>query len=262
MNPFAAALWAETLKARRSKVPWLTALGFLAIPFVGGLFMVILRDPARARSLGLISTKAQLAAGTADWPAYVGLLAQAIGVGGLLVFALVTAWVFGREFSEHTAKDLLALPTPRAAIVAAKFTVVAAWVAAVSAVVLALAFLIGSLLRLPGGSPALLAQSGAGLMATAGLTLALMPLVALMASAGRGYLPPLGWAMLTLIAAQIVAALGWGAWFPWSVPALFSGLAGPPTSQLGPQSLVLVALTCAVGLAGTFAWWRSADQAG
>lgn len=262
MSQLAAALWAETLKARRSKVPWLTALGFLAIPFVGGLFMVILRDPEGARNLGLISAKAQMAAGTADWPAYVGLLAQAIAVGGLLVFALVTAWIFGREFTEHTAKDLLALPTPREAIVAAKFTVLTAWVAAVCVVVLALSFVIGSLLQLPGGSPALIAQSAVTLLATAGLTLALMPLVALLASAGRGYLPPLGWAILTLIAAQIMAALGWGAWFPWSVPALFSGLAGPPGAQLGPQSLLLVVLACGVGLAGTFGWWSRADQAG
>src|SRR5262245_48736001 len=62
------------------------------------------------------------------------------------------------------------------------------------------------------------------------------------------------------IPAQIVAALGWGAWFPWSVPALFSGLAGPRAAQVGLQSYVLVALTCAAGLVGTVAWWHSADQ--
>ena len=58
-----------------------------------------------------------------------------------------------------------------------------------------------------------------------------MPPVALLASAGRGYLPPLGWAILTVFLAQILAAIGWGAWFPWSVPALFSGLAGPRATR-------------------------------
>ena len=108
---FLAALWAEALKARRSKVPWLTALGFSLAPLVGGLFMIILKDPERARSMGLISAKAQLAAGVADWPTFFGLLAQATAVGGAMLFTIVTAWVFGREFSDHTAKELLALPT-------------------------------------------------------------------------------------------------------------------------------------------------------
>ena len=76
--------------------------------------MIILKDPEAARSMGLISTKAQLAAGVADWPAFFGMLAQAIAIGGAIVFAILTAWVFGREFSDRTAKELLALPTSRA----------------------------------------------------------------------------------------------------------------------------------------------------
>jgi hypothetical protein len=100
MTLFRAALWAEALKARRSKVPWLTALGFSLAPLVGGLFMIILKDPERARSIGLIGAKAQLAAGVADWPTLLGMLAQATAVGSALLFTLVTSWVFGREFSD------------------------------------------------------------------------------------------------------------------------------------------------------------------
>ena len=92
---------------------------------VGGLFMVILKDPAWARRHGLIATKAQLAAGTADWPTYWALLAQAVAVGGVVLFGLVAIWVFGREYSDRTATDLLALPTARSTIVGAKFVVVA-----------------------------------------------------------------------------------------------------------------------------------------
>src|SRR5512142_3087010 len=123
MNPFASSLWAESLKAWRSKVPLFTALGFSLMPLMGGFFMLILKDPAAARSMGLISTKAQLTAGSADWPAYLSLLAQGIAAGGGVIFAIVTTWVFGREFSDRTAKELLSLPTPRGGIVAAKFAV-------------------------------------------------------------------------------------------------------------------------------------------
>jgi ABC-2 type transport system permease protein len=254
-----AALWAEGLKARRSRVPLLTALGFSLAPVMGGLFMVILKDPARAQGMGLISAKAQLA-GVADWPSYLGLLAQATGVGGLLVFALLTAWVFGREFVDHTAEELLALPTPRGAIVGAKFVVVAVWGVLLAACILGLGLAIGFALGLPGWSPALGARAAADLAITALLVLALMPGVALLASAGRGYLPALGWSILTLFLAQILAATGWGDWFPWSVPALFSGMAGPRGEQVGLHSYVIVAITGLAGAAATFTWWRNADH--
>ncbi len=260
MTLLRAALWAEALKARRSKVPWLTALGFSLAPLAAGLFMVILKNPERARSLGLISAKAQLVAGVADWPTMLGFVTQAIAIGGGLLFTLVTAWVFGREFSDRTAKELLALPTPRAAIVTAKFVVVGIWAAGLTALVLVLGLVVGAAIGLPGWSTTLLWRVVGALVITASLTLALMSPVALLASEGRGYLAPLGWAFLTVFLAQILAAIGWGAWFPWSVPALFSEIAGPRAAQLGPQSYAVVGVTFVAGLAGTFAWWLYADQ--
>src|SRR3990172_5060164 len=105
MNHFLSALSTEILKVRRSRVPLLTALGFSIAPMVGGLFMIILKDPEAARSMGLISTKAQIAAGTAEWTTLFNMLAQAVAVGGAIVFSIFTAWVFGREFSDRTAKE-------------------------------------------------------------------------------------------------------------------------------------------------------------
>ena len=111
MTGFAAALRVESLKTRRSIVPLLTGLAFVIAPLVGGLFMYILADPERARRMGLIGQKAQLAGGGSDWAAYFAFLAQAATVGGFVLFAFVVAWVFGREFSDGTVRYLLALPT-------------------------------------------------------------------------------------------------------------------------------------------------------
>jgi ABC-2 type transport system permease protein len=84
--------------------------------------------------------------------------------------------------------------------------------------------------------------------------------VALFASMGRGYLLPLGWALGSMVLAQIAAVLGWGGYFPWSVPALVSGAMGPPADQVGLHSYLSVLLAFAAGTTGTFIWWRSADQ--
>jgi ABC-2 type transport system permease protein len=254
------ALRCELLKARRSKVPTLTALGFSLLPVMDGIFMFILKDPGRARAMGLIGAKAQLTAGVADWPTYLGVMAQAVAVGGGALFALVTAWVFGREFADRTAKLTLALPTPRASVVTAKFVVVAAWSLLLSAWVLGLALAIGWLVDIPGWSGEVVLAGAANVAAAAGLTIALLTLTAFLACAGGGYLAPLGFAILMVFLAQILAAMGWGAWFPWSVPPLFAGLAGPRGELLGLQSYALVAATSVAGLLATFAWWTFADQ--
>lgn len=261
MNAFLAAFWAETLKARRSKVSLLTFAGFSILPLVGGLFMIILKDPEQARAMGLISVKAQLIGGVADWPTFFGVLSLGTAIGGAILFAIITAWVFGREFSDHTVKELLALPTPRGTIVGAKFVLIALWILALALMIFVIGLAIGAAVGIPGWSLELGWTSFRSLMITALLTLMLMPFVALFASAGRGYLPPLGWAILMLALAQIVGILGWGDWFPWTVPVLFSGMAGPRAEQIGTHSYVLVSLACLAGMVATFAWWRSADQA-
>jgi ABC-2 type transport system permease protein len=261
MHSFAAALWAEALKFRRAALPWLTLLAIALIPLVGGLFMVILKNPDWARRAGLITAKAQLGAGTADWPTYFGLLAQAVAVGGYIVFGLVAIWVFGREYGDRTVTDLLALPTSRGAIVGAKFVVVALWATALTALVYALGLGVGAAVGLPGWSAGLAAGAAGRVAATGALTAALVSPIAWAASAGRGYLPPVGALCLAIFLAQVLAVLGWGAYFPWSVPALASGVAGPAGQDIGAGSYLLVALTGLAGVAATVAWWRLADQA-
>lgn len=260
MNNFSSALWAESLKLRRSKVPLFTAIGFSIVPLIGGLFMIILKDPAKAQSMGLISAKAQLTVGTAEWSTLFNLLAQATAVGGLIVFSVFTAWVFGREFADHTAKELLAVPSSREAIVGAKFVVVAAWTLFLMILCYLLGLIVGQLVDIPGWSLQLLGSASVDILGAGIFTILLLPYVAFFASVGRGYLPSFGWMILTVALGQIVVITGWGDWFPWSIPALFSGAAGPRSDLLGWYSYLILIIASGVGLALTFYWWRNADH--
>jgi ABC-2 type transport system permease protein len=260
MTNFASALWIETLKMFRSKVPLFTAIGFVMAPLAGGLFMVILKDPEAAKSLGLITTKAQLLTGTADWPSLFGFLAQAVAAGGMALFSIITIWVFGREFSDHTIKELLALPTSRETIVTTKFIVLAVWSLVITILVFGIGLIVGNLVVIPGWSGELVRTSFVNIVGTAALTIPLMAFVALLASAGRGYLPPFGWTIFTLFLANLSVILGWGDWFPWAVPGLFSGAGGLREEVLGIHSYVILAVACIIGFVATYLWWRDADQ--
>jgi ABC-2 type transport system permease protein len=256
------AIRIELLKARRSRVPWGMAAGFSVAPLVLGLFMVILKDPAAARSLGLLGAKAQLLAGTADWPTFLSMLGQAVAIGGAILFAFLTAWTFGREFADRTVRGLLAVPTRRRAIVIAKATVIALWAAATALWVIALGLAVGAVVGLPGWSESAAVDSLAGMGLGALLTIALQTSTACVASIGRGYIAPLAWAVAMIVAAQILAVLGWGAWFPWSVPAVLAGAGGVDVEPVSLGGVVVVIVVALIGLLATIAWWERADQTG
>ncbi|SEF38197.1 ABC-2 type transport system permease protein [Amycolatopsis pretoriensis] len=255
-----AALWAEALKARRSRLPGVTVLAFTVLVAFGSLVMFIVQDPGRARSLGLLGAKGALAGGTADWPGFFALLAQAMAIGGFVIFGLVVVWCFGREAGQGTAKDLLALPTSRAAIVAAKFAVVAVWSLLLALYTFLLGLPVGALVGLAGWSlPGALGGLGT-LLAAAASTLLLTTPLALAASAGRGYLPGFAALLVATFLAQVLALLGYGEFFPWSVPALATGLAGPGHAPPGVVGHLLVVLTGAGGAVATGVWWHRADH--
>lgn len=255
MSNLMQAIWVELLKVRRSKVPLFTALGFAMIPLGGGFFMIVLKDPEMARRVGLISLKANLTMGTADWNTYLQFLIMAVGAGGLVLFGIIASWVFGREYSDHTIKDLLALPTSRSTIVTSKCIVVAIWSFALTIMLCLLSLLIGIALKLPPISLHFFVQSGITVAIAAGLTIALITPIAYAASVGHGYLSSIGAIIITLVLAQLVTATGWGEYFPWAIPALYS-----QGESLGSVSFIIVILTGIIGFIGTLLWWERADE--
>ena len=262
MNALSGVIRTELLKTRRSRVPWGVAAGFTLAPLIIGLFMIILKDPEAAQSLGLIGTKAALTAGTADWPTFLSMLGQAVAIGGAILFAFLTAWVFGREFADRTVRSLLAVPTQRRTIVLGKAVVIAAWAVAIAAWVISLGLAIGTLIGLPGWSPDLAVHALAGIALAAVLSIALQTTTAFVAGVGRGYIAPLAWAVATIVLSQILSVLGWGSWFPWSVPAILAGAGGEAVESVSPMAVALVIGVAVVGLLATIAWWERADQTG
>ena len=252
------ALWSETLKARRTKVLPLTAAGFAMLPLMAGFFMFLKKNSKLAHRLGLAGAKAGMLDIKADWPGFMKIIVQGMSAIGILLFTIIIAWVFGREFSDRTGKDLLALPTSRSSIVLAKFVVGLVWMSAVTVMVLVLGFAIGAASHLPGWSASVALRWSWMMVATSLMTIAVISPAALVASAGKGYLAPVGFAILVLVLAQVFSATGWGPFFPWAIPGLYTGAGGEV--NLGLANYMIVVLTSGVGIAATFAYWRFADQ--
>lgn len=258
---FGQVIATEFIKLRRSKVVWLSlvamSLGLLGV----SLFMWIMLEPERAAQFGLLGTKAELTGLTATWPSYSSMVTLVVGIGGMLLLAFIVAYVFGREYADGTAKNILALPVGRQWFVLAKFAVVATWWLLLVMAVLAAALVLGLLLGLPGFSAGLAVDSARDALLAAGIAYLLAPPVAWITILGRGYLPALGFALSMLLLGNVLAKTGWAYWFPWSIVPLSMGMLGEPVGSLPVGSYLVLALTFVAGVLATILQTRYADNA-
>ncbi len=252
------ALTAEIYKNRHSKIIWVTFAAFALAPIFGGVFMILMKDGSLS---GAFKSKAEVLSFQADWNSFLGLLSQAVGVGGVLLFGFVASWLFGREYSEGTVKDLLSLPISRTKILNAKFVYYIFWCFALAFSNLILGLLIGFILQVPEWSSAVFLSNLNIYFFTVLLVTVLNLPIAFFAVSGKGYLVPLGTVAAVLVLAQIIGAMGYGAYFPWSVPGIYSGSGGEVLkNRLNLTSYLIVLFTGIAGYAGTILWWKYSDQ--
>jgi ABC-2 type transport system permease protein len=250
MKGMTAAWWSEILKVRRSRIFPVTILIAIFIPVMMGFMMLIIKHPELASKARMMAIKASMI-GTATWPNFFNYLSMTVTAGGLVIFGFAASWIFGREYSDRTVKDLLALPIPRSRIVQAKFLVMAAWC-------LLLALAVGRLVSLDGWSGKIVLPTFGTFIGCAFLTIAVCTPVAFFASFSRGYLLPIGFVILTLVFIQVSNFAGYTQYIPWAVPMLITGASG--SAHPGAASYIILILTSFAGFIGTMAWWRYADQ--
>lgn len=254
------AIQAEVIKIKHSKIILATFVAFGIAPIMGAVFTLILQDSAALEKASGLVAKAKAMNFEANWNSYIEILTQAVGVGGVLVFGFVVSWIFGREYSDGTVKDLLSLPTSRTKILNAKFVLYGFWCVALVLSNLLVAFLLGTILQIPLISTDLLAQSLTDYFITTILTIIVGIPIAFFALIGKGYLAPLGFVALTLVFSQVIAATGYGTYFPWSVPGLYSGAGGEYKNLLDNFSYTILILTGIAGYFATTIYWKVADQ--
>jgi ABC-2 type transport system permease protein len=257
MNNLSDMLWIELRKAIRSRMPLWTTLGSLFMPFGMAFLIFVSKNPEIFQKLGLVSAKANLMAYSAtDWPSYLALYAEIISAGGFFFFIIAISWVFGREFTDGTLKDMLAVPVQRSKILLAKFIVVAIWSGAMAIIIFIFGLVIGAILQLPGGTISVILQGSELVLITNCLVIGVVMPFAFFASIGRGYLLSIAMAVLSLMAANLVVVIGRGEFFPWAVPMLYA----QGKSSLTPISYWIVIFTSLSGMLATYLWWKYADQ--
>lgn len=242
------ALKAEVVKLKRARVVLWTALALAPIPAVVASWAKLI-DPDLAHT---------------TWDSFMHLAPQTMASWwGILLFGLAASYLFGREFTDGTAKNMLTLPIRRESFVLAKMLVLAVWVFGLAALSIALQAVYAAVLRLPGFAwEHIWASTGESMQVTLLIYLTL-PVVAWLAMLEKGYLPPMLFSSLMAAAGLLPMPVGWGSWFPWSMPQAivgsFIGL-GLPKPTLVAGSWVVDATVFVVGMAAVIVYIDRADN--
>jgi ABC-2 type transport system permease protein len=158
---------------------------------------------------------------------------------------------------------MLTLPIRRETFIFAKLIVLAAWVLGLTLLSVALQALGATVLGLPGFDWAHVRVAAVQSLQIAALVYPTLPLVASLAMLEKGYLPPMMFSAFMATAAFMVGAVGWGGWFPWSMPLAITGSAFGPlisTPTLVPGSFAVEAAVFVVGLAVMLVYIDRADN--
>lgn len=253
-----AALAVEGLKLKRATAPRVAALAVIVmVPGLSAAFLAAVRADVD----GPLAAKIEPMVTDTGWSGLMGLVGEMLSIGMLLAAGVVTAWCFGREFTDGTFGSLFALPTSRRDIAAAKALTLLHWGVDVALGTVAFALVLGAVTGL--GVPDAATWSAAGkALVVALLTVALATPLGFVASALRGYLPGIAALLGVVIVTQVITLTGVGAWFPYAAPGMWSGMGG---AELAAGVLpVQLLLALPVGLAGVLAtlwWWDRAEVA-
>lgn len=223
----------EARKIWRSVVFWVMLGAFTALPLMIAVFN----------------------SSAAHWEAYFADLLGSIGSLLVVGFSFTSAWVFGVEYTNNTIKDILVKPVPKTYTVLAKFIAIAMWNTGMAVFTFSVIAGAGSLIGISGGSISTIFPVFWSFMAASLLIILVSTTSALFANLTRGYLAPIGVTFVIVIVSNVVVQLGFGPYFPWTIPVLL--LTG---AELGYISMIILAVTGIAGFAGTVAWWRFAEH--
>lgn len=257
---FQIAFYAESKKYLKSKVFWILLAFFLFLPLMMGLLMALVKHPELASKMGIVATSKSQMIGNADWPNYFSFLGQLVSIGGVFGFGFMTSWIFGREYSDKTLKDLLALPASRLTLINAKLSVIAVFSFGLSMLMFIMSTIVGLSVGLGDITLTQVLNEWLAFEVSALLLICLCTPVALFANIGRGYLLPLGLLVLIVILAQFVGVIGLAPYFPWALPALFFDQSHGNDAGLSLISYAIWLLTCVAGYMLTIYWWYKVDQ--
>jgi bacitracin transport system permease protein len=219
-------LRSELLKLKRSMMVRVAFAGVSVTPIITFLAYVLYRDD----NLSLEYSFADLLSETSFY--FVILI-------GTPLFGVLAAWLFNREFSENTLKDILAIPVSRSALIVSKLALFLFSILVLSLWSCLLGCILAFIGNLPGGSLSVIARYFA-IFALDGWYLFLLSTPIVFATLlFRDYVPVIIFTVCITLVSVMVSNSEYQAFYPWTaILSVVMKESRPPCSAIIPYASI------------------------
>ncbi len=205
----ANVIYTEILKMKKSRMFLLSLLGGIVSPLLN-FFMLLAyhqQNPDETLTMESLFNQTHL---------FIVFLV------GTLLFALITTYLFNREFEEDTLKNLLTIPVGRTQLVLSKLFILIIWIEIIMIYSFFMVILLGFIGGFEGFQTNLLFLSFKKYIFTGFLLFLLTPVIILITILFRSYIPSIAFSIFATLGTLIIMNSKYIAFYPWSIPVLMT----------------------------------------
>ncbi|KKO55378.1 ABC transporter permease [Paenibacillus sp. DMB20] len=238
-------VYTELLKLRRAKMFMVSLIGAAAAPFM--IFIGYLgykaKNPGKSVMFSEVWSQTNL---------YATLLI------GTLLYGVITAYLFNREYTEDTLKNLLTIPVSRTGLIVSKLVLLFFWIMILTFTSWGLIFILGLLAQYEGLSAGVILQSLKEFFIGGSLLFLLSTPTMFVTILFKNYVPTIIFTAVITMGNVGIANREYKAVFPWSAAHVIAENGFVPAYP-PHYSYVAILAASVIGLAATIVYFKKTD---
>lgn len=233
-------LFTEFLKLKRSSMFLISLLGSAVAPFVV-VIATFIHEPA-----------------TPFQDLFYNVNLYTVLIIGVPLYGVVTTYLFNREYTENTLKNLLTIPVSRVSFIISKTLLLFLWIMMLSIIAWGLTLFLGMLTQFDGLSSSLLLDS-LKQFSTGGILLFILstPII-LVTLVTKNYVPTIIFTVVITLINVMAGNSEHRGLFPWAAAGDISNQTLPPAYPV-EYSYIIIAATALIGFISMLVYFKKTD---
>lgn len=238
-------IYTELLKLKRSKMFFVSIIGSAAAPFM--CFIMFFTTKTRKPHIPI-----QFSEVFSETNMFIMLLI------GAMLYGVITSYLFNREYTEDTLKNLLTIPVSRTGIIISKLVLLLFWILALTVFAWILTIVLGFIGQFEGLNAGLLIESLKKYIIGGSFLFLLSTPVIFVTLIFKNYVPTIVFTIIITMINVLIVQSEYSALYPWS--AVFVIAHDSFFTEYPPvYSYISILATSAMGFIATVIFFRKTD---
>lgn len=141
---------------------------------------------------------------------------------GTMLFALITTYIFNREYEEDTLKNLLTIPVGRNQLIISKMTILLLWVEVIMLFSFLTALILGAIGGFEGFDKSIVINHLQKYLYTGILLYMLTPVIVIITMFFKNYVPSIAFSIFVTVGTLIIMQSKYISLYPWTIPMVMT----------------------------------------